>query len=106
MLWLGMSSPAFFNSATAARAEIQAFRTAFVSMELRFGGNVGNWLKGCSACQVMFKFPVYIDINELLGQFMSIRSTYQFYMSIFCFFFDMIFLCVDTLDISTLKPSG
>jgi len=53
----------------------------------------------------MFKFPVYIDINELLGQFMSIRSTYQFYMSIFCFFFDMTFLCVDTLDISTLNPN-
>jgi len=53
----------------------------------------------------MFKFPVYIDIHELLGQFMSIRSTYQFHVSIFFCFFDMTFLCVDTLDTSTLNPN-
>ncbi|RUM52872.1 MAG: hypothetical protein DSY85_09895 [Marinomonas sp.] len=53
----------------------------------------------------MFKFPVYININELLGQFMSITSTYQFYVSTFFYFFDMTHLCVYTLDISTLTKT-
>jgi len=54
------------------------------------------------ACQVMFKFPVYIDINELLGQFMSISSTYQSNVSIFCYFFDIsFFMCWYTRHINS-----
>src|SRR4051794_14402901 len=50
MAWFGISSAACFSSPRAARAEIQALRTAFVSKSAS-GGRGARSLKGRSGCQ-------------------------------------------------------
>ncbi|MDG3580497.1 hypothetical protein P7F60_29395 [Rhizobium sp. YJ-22] len=60
--WFGMSRPEAFNSAKAARASMQAFRTALVSISCA-GGSAGRSLKARSGRNVMRKQPFPADLG-------------------------------------------
>ncbi len=90
MLWLGVSTPAFL---ILLQQRLQKYRLSERPSFLWNLDLAAMWVIGCKAA--------LLARSCLISQS---KSTDQFYVSKFCCFFDMSFLCVDILDISKLNP--